>query len=79
VRKSYEHFYGADAGELIVSGDFNAAELQNAAPDLLGSWNSRSSYTRVETPYRKTEAMNRKSTCPTSKCHIRSRPALPPD
>jgi zinc protease len=47
VRSFHEKFYGASHGELIVVGRFEAAALQRAAADLLGSWKSASPYQRI--------------------------------
>jgi zinc protease len=64
VKAFHQQFYGADAGELIVSGDFNQDELRKAAADLLGNWTSRSPYQRMPTPYKPAEAMMRKIPTP---------------
>src|SRR5262249_23239762 len=64
VKQFHAEFYGADAGELIVAGDFKQEELRKAAADLLGNWTSRHPYQRMPTPYKKADAMNRKIQTP---------------
>lgn len=44
VRKFYTEFYGASAGELVVVGDFDEAEVERVASEAFGSWKSRTSF-----------------------------------
>jgi zinc protease len=64
VRQFYTQFYGASDAKLVVSGQFNAPEIQKLAAELFGSWKSPSPYQRVFTGYQKTEALNRKIETP---------------
>ena len=42
VKKFYQEFYGASAGDLVVVGAFKTDEVQKAAAELFGSWKSQS-------------------------------------
>src|SRR5207253_7081174 len=53
VKKFHEQFYGVSKGELVVLGQFDQAEFQKAAEQVLGAWKSASSYQRMTTPYKK--------------------------
>ncbi len=64
VRQFYAQFYGASDAKLVVSGQFNTAEIQKLAAELFGSWKSPSPYRRVITGYQKTEALDRKIETP---------------
>ena len=64
VKKFHAMFYGASSGELVVLGQFNQAEVQKAAAELLGGWTSASPYQRLATPYQKAEPVNLKMETP---------------
>jgi zinc protease len=55
VRKFHDQFYGASEGEIVLVGQFDAAEAKKLATELFGGWKSPSAYQRVVTSYRKTE------------------------
>jgi zinc protease len=48
VKKFYTDFYGASYAELAVVGDFDAAEIQKLATELLGNWKSPAPYTMLK-------------------------------
>jgi zinc protease len=64
VKKFHTGYYGASSGELVVVGQFNPAELQKAAAELLGGWMSAVPYQRLATPYKKAEPVNLKIETP---------------
>jgi zinc protease len=64
VRKFYREFYGASAGEIAISGQFNAADIAKLGNELFGTWKSPGSYTRVTNKYQKTVPADRKIETP---------------
>ncbi len=64
ARDFYAKFYGASDAELVISGQFNPAEVKTAATELFGDWKSPSPYVRVSTHYQKIDAMDRKIETP---------------
>jgi len=64
VRKFHDQFYGASHGEFVVMGDVDPAAMQKLAGDLLGAWNTPGSYARLNSSYKKVEAMNKKIETP---------------
>ena len=64
VKKFHAQFYGASNGELIVMGEFNQADLQKAAAELLGGWKSPLPYQRLESVYEKSAPVNLKIETP---------------
>jgi len=64
VRRFHDQFYGASDGELVVVGQFDKAEAQKVAAELFGNWKSPSGYTRIVSPYKKTEPANLKIETP---------------
>jgi zinc protease len=58
VKKFYADFYGASNAELAVVGDFDAAEVQKLATDLLGAWKSPSPYTMLKRNVAKVAAVD---------------------
>jgi zinc protease len=52
VRRFYAELYGASNGELAVVGDFDPAEVSQAAAEVFGSWTSPKPFTRVPSEYR---------------------------
>jgi zinc protease len=47
----HREFYGADQGELIAVGQFDASTVEAAAEDLFGSWKSGHAYARIVNDY----------------------------
>jgi zinc protease len=64
VRKMYAQFYGAGEGEIVISGQFDPAQVQKLVTELFGDWKSASPYARILNPYAKVEAINRKIETP---------------
>ena len=64
VRKFYQQFYGASNGELVVSGQFDKAEVQKLAAELFGDWKSPSPFQRLLEPHQKIEPVDRKIETP---------------
>jgi zinc protease len=64
VRKFYQQFYGASAGEVAISGQFNTPEISKLVGDLFGSWKSPGTYTRVTNMYRKIAPSDKKIETP---------------
>lgn len=64
VRKFHAQFYGASHGELVALGQFDPAQLQAAAADLLGKWNSATPYARIIISYQRIAPLNRKIETP---------------
>ena len=64
ARQFYSQFYGASDSELVVSGQFDPAEVKKLAADLFGNWKSPSPYVRVSTPYHKVDSIDRKIETP---------------
>ncbi len=63
VRKFHSEFYGAANGELVVAGQFDAAEVQKTITGLLKGWNGKP-YQRLTSVYKKTEPANVKIETP---------------
>jgi zinc protease len=64
VRKFYQQFYGASAGEISVSGQFNAADIGKLAGDLFANWKAPSGYNRVTMMYQKVVPEDKKIETP---------------
>ena len=47
LRKFHDDLFGANAGELVVVGDFDAQEISKLGADLFGSWTSRAAFKAV--------------------------------
>ncbi len=58
VKKFYQSFYGASAGELAVVGDFDAAPVAKQAGELFGNWKSAAAFTRVPREYQNVPQVN---------------------
>jgi zinc protease len=56
ARRFHDDFYGADAGDLAVVGDFDAAEIAAIAAELFGSWKAKQPFARIAAPFRAVEA-----------------------
>lgn len=48
----HRDYYGANHGELALSGDFDPLQVQAQLQRLFGAWNSRAGYKRPVQPYR---------------------------
>lgn len=64
VRQFYAQFYGASSAKFVVSGQFDLPATQKLASELLGSWKSPSSFTRVPISYQSAQAVDRKVETP---------------
>ena len=64
VKKFHQLFYGASTGEFVAVGRFEAAEVEDAAQTLLGSWESHSPYNRIVDDYMDVERINTKIETP---------------
>jgi zinc protease len=64
VRGFYDKFYGASNAELVISGQFDAAEIHKLAAELFGDWKSPSPFERVLSPYRKLDVEEKKIETP---------------
>ncbi|HEY4362302.1 MAG TPA: pitrilysin family protein [Bryobacteraceae bacterium] len=58
AKKYYADFFGASNAELVVVGDFDAAEVQKLATELFGSWKSPGPYKAVTRDWQKLEPIN---------------------
>jgi zinc protease len=58
VKSFYRGFYGASDGELAVVGDFDDREIAGLASELLGSWKSPRSFSRVVSFFRPVEPVS---------------------
>ncbi len=59
VKKFYADFAGASSAEMTVVGDFDPAEVQKLAGDLLGNWKSPAPYARITRPWQKITPVNK--------------------
>ena len=50
--------YGAQAGEIVVVGDFDETAVMAALNDVFGNWQSQNSYDRIESEYVEVEGIN---------------------
>jgi zinc protease len=64
VRQYYAQFYGASSAKFVVSGQFDLPATQKLASELLGSWKSPSSFTRIPNSYQKVQAIDFKIETP---------------
>ncbi|MBZ5632660.1 MAG: insulinase family protein [Acidobacteriia bacterium] len=64
IKKFYADFYGGSNGELVVVGDFDAAEVQKVAAEVFSTWKSPAPYTRVKRSWQKLESVNTKFETP---------------
>ncbi len=64
VKKFHKDYYGASAGEIAVSGQFNAPEISKLATELFGNWKSPAGYTRITSMYRKIDPTDKKIETP---------------
>ena len=59
VRKFYAQFYGVGEGELVIVGQFDAAQVQKLVTSLFGDWKSPSHYERIINTYTTVAPINR--------------------
>lgn len=64
IRRFHDQFYGASAGEFVVVGQFDQAEVPKVAAELFGNWKAPGGYTRITSAYQKTEPANLKIETP---------------
>ena len=64
AKRFHDQFYGANFGIFAVVGPVAPADMQKAAADLLGSWNTARPYKRMVTPFKKVVAINEKIETP---------------
>ncbi len=56
VRAFYRDFYGPQSGNIVIVGDFDAAEVRQLLEEEFGDWRSPHPYQRIATPFRAVEA-----------------------
>jgi zinc protease len=59
VSKFHAKFYAASHGEMVALGQFEPAQLQKTAAELLGGWNSTTPHTRIASTYQPVAPINR--------------------
>lgn len=59
IQQFYQEFYGTQDGELILSGDFDAARTQVLLDDLFGNWTSTAAYHRLHRTHHATAPVRR--------------------
>lgn len=64
VRGFYQRFYGPGEGEIVVSGQFDPAQIRKLVGGLFGDWKSPSRFERIPEMYSAVEAINRKIETP---------------
>jgi zinc protease len=64
ARKFHDDFYGANYGVFAVVGPVAPADMQKAAADLLGNWNTSKAYKQMLVPFKKAAAINQKIETP---------------
>jgi zinc protease len=64
MRKFYEQFYGASNGEFVVVGQFEPAQVEKLATELLSNWKSPSRYERLANNYRQIAPLDLKIETP---------------
>ena len=64
ARKFHDDFYGANYGIFAVVGPVTPADMQKAANELLGSWNTAKAYKPLVVPFKKAASMNQKIETP---------------
>lgn len=52
VKAFYTDFYGPQQGNIVVVGDFDAAEVRTVIEEAFGDWESPHAYERIATPFR---------------------------
>jgi zinc protease len=64
VRQFYRQFYGPGEGEIVISGQFDPAEIKKLVGELFGDWKSPAKYERIKRTYAPVEAINKKIETP---------------
>jgi zinc protease len=64
AKKFHDDFYGANYGIFAVVGPVNPPDIQKAAQELLGNWNTSKAFKPLVTPYKKVSAINQKIETP---------------
>ncbi len=64
VRQYYQQYYGAGEGEIVVSGQFDPAQIKKLVTDLFGDWKSSVHYQRLSNDYTKLDTINDKIETP---------------
>jgi zinc protease len=64
ARKFHDDFYGANYGVLAVVGPVTPADIQKAAAELLGNWNTSKAYKPLVVPFKKVATLNQKIETP---------------
>jgi len=64
VRAFYKQFYGAGEGEVVVSGQFDVAQVEAEVKQLFGDWKSAARYAHVPDHYTAIAASNEKIETP---------------
>ena len=64
AKKFHDDFYGANYGIFAVVGPVTPADMQKAATELMGNWNTSKAYKPLITPYKKAEPINQKIETP---------------
>jgi zinc protease len=64
ARAFHDQFYGANFGVVAVIGPVQQADIQKAAADLLGNWNTAKPYKPLPSPFKKVAPINEKIETP---------------
>jgi zinc protease len=64
AKKFHDDFYGANYGVFAVVGPVAPADIQKAAAELLGSWNTSKAYKPLIVPFKAAAPMNQKIETP---------------
>jgi zinc protease len=64
AKKFHDDFYGANYGVFAVVGPVTPADIQKAANELLGNWNTSKVYKPLVVPFKKAAPMNQKIETP---------------
>jgi zinc protease len=64
VKKFHDQFYGANFGVFAVVGPVDPADVQKAAAELLGNWNTAMTYRRIDAKFKTAAPINVKIETP---------------
>jgi zinc protease len=64
ARQYYKQFYGASEGEIVISGQFDPAQMKKLVTELFGDWKSPSPYARLHYSYVPVAPINQKIETP---------------
>jgi zinc protease len=56
IRSFHDRFYGPQAGNLVVVGDFDPDEIRAVIEEAFSDWSSPYAYARIATPFRDVQA-----------------------